>query len=355
MSNFDLPSLALKAAFPRNSIIVDDKGLPSVMVKIPKFKMSDVITGGSSSTHPAFIVDGVEKDAIYISKYQNVVYNGRAYSLPGEDPAASLNAETAMGYCSAKGTGWHLMTAIEWGAIALWCKKNGFLPWGNNNYGKDSRETVYTAIQTTQSSGQTNRVATGTGPVKWSHNGQLDGIYDLNGNVSEWTGGMRLVKGELQVLENNNAANSANSQAASSAQWKAIDGSTGSLITPNGSGTTTNSLKLDYVSSKWKWITGTISSQSDSSRNCTFVSVTADSGVSTAAKELLYALGLLPDDTSFDYEGDLLYANNGADERFPYRGGGWDSGANAGVFYTRLSSDRGVVAAGIGFRSAFYE
>ena len=35
-------------------------------------------------------------------------------------------------------------------------------------------------------------------------------------------------------------------------------------------GTTTNSLKLDMVSSKWKWISGTISSQSDSSRNAAF-------------------------------------------------------------------------------------
>ena len=354
-SNFDLASLALKAAFPNNSIIVDDKGLPSVMVKIPKFKMSDVITGGSSSTHPAFIVDGVEKDYIYISKYQNKVYNGRAYSLPGEDPTASLSADTAMGYCTAKGTGWHLMTAIEWGALALWCKKNGWLPYGNNNYGKDSRETMYKAVPTTSSSGQTNRVATGTGPVEWSHNKQLDGIYDLNGNVSEWVGGMRLVYGELQILENNNAANGNNSQGASSAQWKAIDGTDGSLITPNGTGTTTNSLKLDYVSSKWKWITGTISSQSDSSRSCTFVNVSADSGIHANALALLYGLGLLPDDTSFDYEGDYFYANNGAAERFPLRGGGWSHGTLAGVFCTNLYNDRSGTAAGIGFRSAFYE
>ena len=355
MGNFDLSALALKAVCPGNDLKYDDKGLPSVMVFVPKFKMSDVITGGSSNVHPAFIINGVEKDGIWISKYQNIVKGGRAYSLPCEDPKATIDFDTARAACEAKGEGWHIMTAIEWGAIALWCKKNGFLPWGNNDYGKDSRESVYTAIPTTASSGQTNHVATGTGPVKWSHDGTVAGIWDLNGNVSEWTGGMRLVKGELQILANNNAADSDNSQAATSAQWKAIDGTDGSLITPDGNGTTTNSLKLDYVSSKWKWITGTISSSSNTSRNCAFVDVSADSGVSTAAKELLYALGLLPDDTTFDYEGDKLYANNAEAERFPFRGGHWYYGAGHGVFYTILGYPRSDSLAGVGFRSAYYE
>lgn len=357
MSNFDLSSLALKSAFPTNSIITDDKGLPSVMVYVPKFKMSDVITGGSDSVHPAFIVNGVEKAGIYISKYQNKVYDGRAYSLPGEDPTAAINFETAISRCTAKGPGWHLMTAMEWGAIALWCKKNGWLPYGNNNYGKDSRETMQKAIPSMalDSSGRIQRVATGTGPVEWSHNKQLDGIYDLNGNVSEWTGGMRLVYGELQILENNNAADGGNSQAVSSAQWKAVDGTTGELIAPDGTGTTENSLKLDYVSSKWKWITGALSSSADSSRSCTFANVTADASVCTEALDILYALALLPDDTTFDYQGDYLYANNGTAERSPFRGGNWNRGTNAGVFYANLSYSRTGTYTNVGFRSAYYE
>ncbi len=355
MSNFDLASLALKSAFPTNSIITDDKGLPSVMVFIPKFKMSDVITGGSDSTHPAFIVNGVEKNGIYISKYQNKVYDGRAYSLPGEDPTCTINFDNAAARCSAKGEGWHLMTAMEWGAIALWCKKNGWLPYGNNNYGKDARETAYKAIPTLiGSDGKTNRVATGTGPVEWSHNKQLDGIYDLNGNVWEWNGGMRLVYGELQILENNDAADSSNSQAVGSAQWKAIDGTTGELIDPDGSGTTENSLKLDMVSSKWQWITGAQADRKDESRSSTFVNVSCADTVCDEAKELLYALALMPDDTAFDYQGDYFYANNGAAERTPYRGGSWYDGSGAGVFGTYLDDSRTGTGAHFGFRSAFY-
>jgi len=142
MADFNLTNLALKVLTPTNTILMDDKGLPSVMVRIPKFKISDVIVGGSDSTHPAFIVNGQEVDAIYISKYQNVVYDGRAYSLPLEDPKASINFETALSACTAKGRGWHLMTRAEWAAIALWCRKNNLMPKGNNNYGKDSAESA---------------------------------------------------------------------------------------------------------------------------------------------------------------------------------------------------------------------
>lgn len=44
MANFDLSSLALKSVCPNNEIFVDDADLPSVMVYIPKFKNSDVLT-----------------------------------------------------------------------------------------------------------------------------------------------------------------------------------------------------------------------------------------------------------------------------------------------------------------------
>ena len=101
-----------------------------------------------------------------------------------------------------KGKGWHMMTKVEWAAIMLWCKKNGFMPYGNNNYGKDSRDT---AAGNSGNIRKRNRCRKDLPcfnryrPLTWSHNKQLDGIWDLNGNVSEWTGALRTVKGELQV------------------------------------------------------------------------------------------------------------------------------------------------------------
>lgn len=357
-ANFDLTALAIKAVCPNNEILYDDKRLPSIMVKVPKQTYAQLGLGSSPATHPAWIVNGQEVDAIYISKYQNIVVDGRAYSLPGEDPANTINKDNALAACTNKGRGWHLMSHAERAAIALWCKNNGTQPKGNNNYGKDVADGIYQAIPSCprDSNNRIQRVATGTGPLSWSHDGTPSGIWDLNGNVSEWVGGMRLVKGELQIMANNNAADGSNSQAESSAQWMAIKASDGTLMTPDGSGTTSGSVKLDFVSSAWKWISGTISSSSDSSRNCAFENVSADSSFHANTILLLQALGVLKyDNTAGAYNGDYFWANNGATERAFNCGGTWNDDASAGVFDCSGTGDRSSTYAGLGFRSAYVE
>lgn len=355
---YDLAEFALKMTAPNNKLIYDDKGIPSVMVFVPKFKLSDVITGAGDSTHPAFIVNGKEVPGIWISKYQNVVNNGRAYSIPAQDPAVSLTWDTARGCCESKGKGWHMMTKAEWAAIMLWCKKNGFQPYGNNNYGKDSRETLYSAIPANyDSDGRINRVQTGTGPITWSHNKQIDGIWDLNGNVSEWTGALRTVKGELQLLENNNGANSSNPQTAQSSEWKAIDATTGAFITPDGNGTTANSIKVDNAGTGSVQWCKTITKTSDNF-SCPLGAITCSADISDAAKAVLRAYGLLGEEGSkaSDYDDDRLYFNNVADERLFYSGGGYGNGASAGVGCSvGYWTIRGGVNGSVGFRSAYVD
>lgn len=369
MANYDLSSLALQSVCPNNVIKVDDSDLPSVLVYIPKFKNSDVLTGGNSATHPAFIVNGSEIPGFYYSKYQNVVHTTKltdgdvtaAYSLPGEDPAVNINFDTSRARCEAKGAGWHLSTNAEWAAIALWCKKNGFLPYGNNNYGKDTRESNYKAIPTYKDGeGKTCRVATGTGPLTWSHDKTLSGIWDMNGNVWEWQGGIRFVWGELQILANNDAADPDNPQNETSVCWKAINAADGSLVEPECHVSDTSAklsgstIKLDYVSSAWVYTT-TVTSSADQSRSCLFAKVTAAAAVGAAAKVLLRSLALLPDEgaTEADYEGDYFWLNNGVAERCVFRGGTWHNGAAAGVFAFAGPDSRAAVNADVGFRSAF--
>lgn len=353
MSNFDLSALALAAVCPGNEILYDDKGMPSIMVKIPKMTYAQLGIGDSTATFPAFIINGQEVDAIYISKYQNIVQNGRAYSLPAQDPAVYTTFDQAVSYCESKGAGWHLMTRLEWAALAHWCKKNGTMPKGNNNYGKDHSETNYKAIPTYKdSNGSILRVATGTGPLTWSHDGSPAGIWDLNGNVWEWVGGMRTVYGELQVLVNNNAADSAHSQAVSGAEWMAISGTDGSYITPNGSGTTANSVKLAWTGSAWKW--STTKDASPAAHDCPFENITADSSIGSAAQMVLQTLGVLKNDsTSGAYQSDHFWANSAEAERSFFCGGLWHDGALCGVFALGGSNARSYSSYDVGFRAAF--
>lgn len=360
MANFDLTNLAVKMICPNNEVKLDDAGLPSVMVYIPKFKNSDVLAGGDSSTHPAFIVNGQEIAGFWYGKYEACQSNGKAYSLPAEDPAQNLDFDECRTRCEAKGAGWHVSTAAEWAAVALWCKKNGTQPLGNNNYGKDTSESGYKAIVTAMDGTNRGRVATGTGPLTWSHDGTQAGIWDLNGNVWEWQGGIRLVWGELQILANNDAADADNPQTAGSALWKAIKASDGTLVDPECSPADTNpsisgnTVRLDYVSSKWTYCKS-ITSAVDSARNCAFGDVTCTGDISDAAKIRLRALALLPDSGSqaSDYNGDVMYWNNKQGERFVFRGGGWHLGASAGVFSLGGHRARSARDWSVGFRAAY--
>lgn len=361
MANFDLSNLALKMACPTNELIADDKGIPGVYVQRSRQILSYLLSScEDSSVHPAFLVNGVEISRLMIGKFQGKVHNNRVYSLPGEDPTASINLDTYEKYCKDKGDGHHCITAAEWAFLALLAKKNGTQPKGNNNYGKDISESTYMAIPSMarDSNNRIQRVATGTGPKTWSDNGEIDGIWDLNGNVWEWVSGIRLVKGELQVIPYNNAASPDCDTSATSSEWKAINAAATSwtdlFITPNGQGTTPNSIKLDYVSSHWQWATS-ITSQADSSRSAAFASTTFGNGVTDFCKMYLHAMALAPEDSDTDYGDDVFWANNGADERCALRGGRWHDGADNGVFALSFGSPRSNVRANIGGRPAFYE
>lgn len=347
MPNFDDLKLSIEAlSGGKNTVLFDDLGMPSVMVPFPKLKMSDLIAGGSENIHPAFSVDGVEKSVIYVSKYQNIVLNERGYSLPMRDPRASLNFDQAVTYCRNKGKGWSLTPYSLWSAIALWCRKNGTMPRGNNNYGADHAYGHEKGVPTYYESGKIARCATGSGPNTWNHNWMPDGIADLNGNVWEWCAGMRLMNGEIQIIPYANCMAADASMGASSTLWKAI-AADGTLVEPGTAGT----LKYNYVSGHIQLTSGDITPE-DTWRGDTYQNMTLDSALTVP--EIAKALLIYPDEPGGDYGGDGHYMNNSG-ERLPLCGGGWNHTSLAGVFSVHLINPRSHSDAYIGFRSAYCE
>lgn len=347
MPNFDDLKLSIEAlSGGKNTVLFDDLGMPSVMVPFPKLKMSDLIAGGSENIHPAFSVDGVEKSVIYVSKYQNIVLNERGYSLPMRDPRASLNFDQAVAYCRNKGKGWSLTPYSLWSAIALWCRKNGTMPRGNNNYGADHAYGHEKGVPTYYESGKIARCATGSGPNTWNHNWMPDGIADLNGNAWEWCAGMRLMNGEIQIIPYANCMAADASMGASSTLWKAI-AADGTLVEPGTAGT----LKYNYVSGHIQLTSGDITPE-DTWRGDTYQNMTLDSALTVP--EIAKALLIYPDEPGGDYGGDGHYMNNSG-ERLPGCGGRWNSTSSAGVFGVDLNYPRSNSSANIGFRSAYCE
>ena len=59
-ANFDSLKLTVEGmSGGKNTVIFDDLDMPSIMVRIPQMKNSELITGGTAEVHDAFTCDTV--------------------------------------------------------------------------------------------------------------------------------------------------------------------------------------------------------------------------------------------------------------------------------------------------------
>lgn len=178
----------------------------------------------------------------------------------------------------------------------------------------------------------------------------MSGVADLNGLVWEWTGGFRLMDGEIQIIPYGNCMKLDCDMSEDSTLWKAIMPN-GSLVAPGTAGT----LKIDQTSATAGIrINTTVQypTSGDTYRNIPFKTLTAASGVTIP--KLLIALGIFPDSGITGYGNDNIWMRNHG-ERLPFRGSGFYDTSRSGPSALDLNAPRSHSGVSVGFRSAFCE
>ena len=336
-----------------NDGAAEPKYFPSLYVVFPAERSpieSARIAAGQ--LHQAFLLgDDVVIRALYVGKYQAITRTSNskalALSLRGLDCCTSITLDAAVAACRANGGTHHCYTQAEAAYIALKCKADGFQPQGNNLYGKDEFGNYGDPVHQYAGSGvkYVGRVAQGSGPLTWFHDGSPLGIWGLNGNVYEWAPGYRVNDGKIQVIAYNTAAKADTDMTAASVAWKAVLAD-GSLAAPGTTGELVFGDK-DAVGESVINITG------GTWDGTNYFGVPFTAIEYTGFPTLLKELAIIPHDAG-SYGGDYQYFNLSG-ERCPYRGGSWNFGGYGGVFCASIFYPRSDSSYVIGFRSAFYE
>lgn len=378
-------------------------GTPNFFYPIYKCKSSDLDASLPNHTHPAFIVNGQEIPRRLIAVYKGGNFNNACHSIPNVAPLVNLGADQLLNKIKACGAGFGPKTVADSGLLLLLAKKLGCSTIkGNNDRGVDYRDGTkwtagvsitagntrvfqgveYTALvshtsalenkpdvaplywergrriggvpvasQISDSEPNGLNTLTGSGPKSWRFGGKANGIDDLTGNCYDQDYGYRIVGGEIQILENNNAADPDADLGADSAAWKAIlpssvDGSY-TLVAPGTAGT----LKWNWLNSKITLDTATDTTLGQ--KSTVFKDLAVNSVNVPYVPYIMYELGLFP--ISGDQTQGTVYIEFTTAERFPRRGGYCNYASSSGLGIVSASLARSYASSYYGVRSGFVE
>lgn len=343
----ELPRQVEAMSLGRMTVRFSSGGQPSYFYRLKKFALEDIHpTLFGSGVHPAFIVGGVEKDEILIGTQATVEIDGEGLSQTGRAPKTSINHDAAVALMRSTGPGFCATTNAMFAALALLIWRDQQYPRGNSNYGRShSHHDEYGLRPDGDPAiggnvGGNTVVQTGTGPVTWNWPRTPFGIQGLTGNVWEWSPGMRIDAGEIQIIPDNDAALAITDLSAGSSEWKAIDRTSGALVAPGSADT------VKYASSGTA--DGTIVAGSSGAPLANL----ATHGIAEPALQLLRSLALIPPDGPTGMLSDR-FEYNLSGERTPRRGGYWNGGGGCGPFALDLSFARSNALTSLGLRPAF--
>lgn len=309
-------------------IVKDEHGLPNYMTMFYLEPLLSTGQGAGFKTPEMFIVNGKAVSAVLISQYTNVIINGIPASLPYQQPAENVSFINAARLCREKGKGWHLMTNTEWVYLMEEADRLGHKIGGNTNYGKNAENPeekgwCYDGCT----------CLTGLDPLAWSHDGTKDGVFGLCGNFWEWVAGLRLHRGMIEYIKDNDAAAADHDEYSEKWVQAAVDG---------------RELFLDVQCGKVVLTDGQIAGAYDSS----YMKDLQLGGKQKEVPEIIHKLGILSRD--WKTEKTRVWVDSKLGEAVPFRGLCFSSVFGGSVAALNLANPRSLGNSLISFRSALY-
>ena len=187
-------------------VLFTANNVPSVFYRMPAMTCEQLAPDGSLGTgmHPAFLENGVQAKALYISAFANSNVAGEAVSLPFAEPWTDISRDAAIAACAATdypafpGKN-RLMSVWDRAAAVHEASQLGVNPAMNSAFGADHNDPSIVG----EASAVAGRMLTGSMGAAANHNGLPDGIADLAGNVWQWLSGFELSEGQILMNPDN--------------------------------------------------------------------------------------------------------------------------------------------------------